>query len=110
MIGEHVQLWGESAAPGPYNARLAGVESAGPAERGRSIGDGGKSREPNGFGSSEAAGEGVEELNPASDLASASNAADLFMGTMSRSHWSSSWEGHFGADDFRRKMLFGEER
>jgi hypothetical protein len=34
----------------------------------------------------------------------------LFMGTMSRNHSSSSWEGVFGMLGFRRNTLYGDER
>lgn len=82
-----------------------GVGPSGPIERGRNVGDGGINKLPNGL--SEEVGEGVEGPD-ASDFVSASD-ADLSIGTMSRSHLSSSWEGHLRTKDFRRRM-FGEER
>lgn len=83
------------------------MATSGVVERGRSIGDGGKSEQP--YELSEVVGEGVKSFDP-KDFASESDAEDLFAGTMSRSHSSSSWEGHLSTDVFRRKTLFGEER
>jgi len=54
-------------------------------------------------------GEGSMSLEPGSDLVSTSGTRDLYMGTMSPSHSSSSREG-LETDGFRQKMLFGEER
>lgn len=84
-----------------------GVDTSGPVELGRNIGDGGIRKQPKGL--SEEVGEGVEELDT-SDFVSASDTNDLSIGTMSRSHSFSSWEGHLSTEDFRRKTLFGEER
>jgi len=71
------------------------------------MGDGGKSEQP--YEQSEEVGEGVKSFDP-SDFESTSDAKDPSTGTMSRSHSSSSWEGHLGTDVLRRKTLFGEER
>lgn len=83
-------------------------------EHGRTIGeggkyedDGGRSEQPN--GPSEEVGEGVRSCDP-SDFESMSDDGDLSTGTMSRSHWSSSCEGHLGMGILRRKTLFREER
>lgn len=83
------------------------VGASAPGERGRNIGDGGTSKEPNEL--SEEVGEGVESFD-ASDFESPSDAEDLSDGTMSRSHSSSSWDGHLRREDSRRKTLWGEER
>jgi len=65
---------------------------------GRSEDDGGKREEPNEL--SEEVGEGVVSLDT-SDFESTSRARGLPTGTMSRSHSSSSWEGHFDMEVFR---------
>ena len=88
---------------------MAGVGPSGPVERGRISGDEDTSKQLNGL--SVEVGEGVEQFDPdPSDFVSASSARFLSMGTMSRSHSSSRWEGHLRTEDLRRKTLCGEER
>lgn len=45
-----------------------------------------------------------------SDRVSSKVPCSLFMGTMSRNHSSSSWEGVFMMTGFRRKTLYGDKR